>query len=87
MSVGGGWRGEIMQYGLSWGLTSVCQENSPRLFSFDHTVFFSEGPLMPEHLDVQKIPVSKRRDLTVDLCGKFSSPPTGTYPGHFNIKK
>ena len=26
---------------------------------------------MPEHLDVQNIPVSKRRDLTVDLCGKF----------------
>ena len=27
--------------------------------------------MMPEHLDVQNIPVSKRRDLTVDLCGKL----------------
>ena len=26
---------------------------------------------MPEQLDVQNIPVSKRRDLTVDLCGKL----------------
>ena len=26
---------------------------------------------MPEHLDVQNIPVSKRRDLTVDLCGEL----------------
>ena len=26
---------------------------------------------MREHLDVQDIPVSKRRDLTVDLCGKL----------------
>ena len=26
---------------------------------------------MAEHLDVQNIPVSKRRDLTIDLCGKL----------------
>ena len=45
---------------------------SPTLFPlYDHTLFFSLGPLMPEHLDVQNIPVSKRRDLTVDLCGEM----------------
>ena len=29
---------------------------------------------MPEQLDVRSIPVSKRRDLTVDLCGKLRRP-------------
>lgn len=34
-------------------------------------LFFSLGPLLPELLDVRNIPVSKRRELTIDLSGKF----------------
>ncbi|XP_020601814.1 uncharacterized protein LOC110040884 [Orbicella faveolata] len=48
-------------------------KNSNRLDVFKHlretTPAGTTGPLMPEHLDVQNIPGSKRRDLTVDLCG------------------
>ena len=32
--------------------------------------FLYVGPLLPENLDVRCIPVSKVRDLTIDLSGK-----------------
>ena len=32
---------------------------------------FSKGPLLPEQLNVQDIPVSMRKELTIDLSGKY----------------
>ena len=43
----------------------------PPVFPLIIPFFLSLGPLMPENLDVRNIPGSKRRDLTVDLCGKL----------------
>ena len=54
------------------GPTSVRPGTPLLFFLFYHTLFFSLGPLLPEHLDVQNIPVSKRGELTVYLCGKLS---------------
>ena len=31
---------------------------------------FPPGPLLPEYLDVRNIPLSQRRELTVDLSSK-----------------
>ena len=33
--------------------------------------FFSVGPLLPENHDVRKIPINKRRQLTMALSGKI----------------
>ena len=32
---------------------------------------FSKGPLLPEQLYVQEIPVSTRKELTINLSGKY----------------
>lgn len=36
-------------------------------------LLLSSGPLLPEHLDVRNIPVSRARELTIDLSGMFYS--------------
>ena len=35
------------------------------------TSFAFQGPLLPEQLDVRDIPFSTRKDLTIDLSGKY----------------
>ncbi|KAL9963773.1 hypothetical protein ACROYT_G027313 [Oculina patagonica] len=48
-------------------------KDSKRLDVFDHlrkiTPAGTTGPRLPEHLDVRNIPVSKGRELTIDLSG------------------
>ena len=57
---------------LQQELTSLLQLN-PRtnIAPMNNIFLFSKGPLLPEQLNVQDIPVSMRKELTIDLSGKY----------------
>lgn len=47
-----------------------CSSGAPRPHMCSLFDFLFAGPLLPENLDVRRIPVSQVRDLTIDLSGE-----------------